>query len=426
MSRLVNELKLIFRSSQVVPLENRSNFRYLWMEIAGFGVLNGTTLAFLAIFAVRIGASGAQIGLIGAIPAIVNLIFTLPAGRWLEHRAVVHSVFWSGLISRLFYLVLIFLPILYIPRIQIWIIIIITFIMNIPAVAFAIGFNTLFAEAVPAEWRGYVAGLRNGSLSIISMIATTGSGYILSHLIFPKGYQVVFFLGFIGAMTSTWLLGMIRIPMQLNVEKVNSLAYQMDVVDRKTRIGNPAKTFRFEILKGRYGKILLLLLIFHIAQYLPIPLFPVYQVKALQFSDQIIGLGTSAFYLAVFVGSFFIARIINHLGNRKTTGLGIITLSLNPGLMIVSRPPPLFIFTCILGGLAWSMVNVAYMNYLLEEVPFNDRPAYLSWYNLILNSAILIGSLGGPLIASLISLPVALLVFAISLVLAGVSILRWG
>ena len=39
------------------------------------------TLAFVAIYAARLGATGFQISLLTAGPAVVNLFFSLPAGR---------------------------------------------------------------------------------------------------------------------------------------------------------------------------------------------------------------------------------------------------------------------------------------------------------------------------------------------------------
>jgi hypothetical protein len=63
---------------------------------------------------------------------------------------------------------------------------------------------------------------------------------------------------------------------------------------------------------------------------------------------------------------------------------------------------------------------------MLERIPASDRPPHLAWYNVILNAAILAGSLGGPAIASGIGLVTALTVFAFLRLLAGVYILKWG
>jgi predicted MFS family arabinose efflux permease len=63
---------------------------------------------------------------------------------------------------------------------------------------------------------------------------------------------------------------------------------------------------------------------------------------------------------------------------------------------------------------------------MLEHIPAHDRPPHLAWYNVILNAAILIGSLGGPAIADLMGLSNSLLLFAVLRFLAGLVILKWG
>ncbi|HEX2998156.1 MAG TPA: hypothetical protein VHP14_25250, partial [Anaerolineales bacterium] len=68
----------------------------------------------------------------------------------------------------------------------------------------------------------------------------------------------------------------------------------------------------------------------------------------------------------------------------------------------------------------------AYANYMLECIPAHDRPSHLAWYTIVLNASILIGSLGGPVIADFIGLSAALIVFAVLRFLAGIFILKWG
>jgi MFS family permease len=79
-----------------------------------------------------------------------------------------------------------------------------------------------------------------------------------------------------------------------------------------------------------------------------------------------------------------------------------------------------------LGGFLFAMMNGAYINYMLENIPPDDRPSHLAWYAIILNLAILGSSLAGPAIADLIGLVNALILFGIFRILAGFAILKWG
>jgi hypothetical protein len=132
----------------------RWNLRQLYWDVFYFGILAGSTLAFQSIYAARLGASGFQIGLLSAGPAIVGLIFTLPSGRWLEGRSFIKVTFQSAILQRVGYIFLVGLPWLFPSAIgQVWGLIYTTLVMSVAGTVLAISFNALFAEVLPADVR---------------------------------------------------------------------------------------------------------------------------------------------------------------------------------------------------------------------------------------------------------------------------------
>src|SRR5215216_442213 len=202
-------LSRLLRQSDV-PSEYHSNFLHLYLDIAWLGLLSGSAINFLNIYATRIGATGFQIGLMGAMPAVVTLFLAIPVGRWLQRQNTGRAIFWSSVIYRIGFLALIFLPMSSTKLGQIWAIIAITFLMAIPLTPLGVGFNALFAEAVPPEYRAHVAAIRNVMLAITYMATSLMSGYILENMDFPLGYQIVFGIGAIGAAMSSFHLYFIR------------------------------------------------------------------------------------------------------------------------------------------------------------------------------------------------------------------------
>ncbi|HRQ14378.1 MAG TPA: hypothetical protein PK205_13820, partial [Promineifilum sp.] len=97
-------LSLVSSKARPVPIEHRKNFNHFILDIAWFGVLNGSAIAFIAVYATRLGASTFQISLLNASPAVVNLMFALPAGRWLQNQPISRATFNSSVIHRWFYL----------------------------------------------------------------------------------------------------------------------------------------------------------------------------------------------------------------------------------------------------------------------------------------------------------------------------------
>ena len=397
-----------------VPEEYRSDFNHLYMDILWFGILNGSSISFITIYFARISATGTQIGLLGALPAIVALIFTLPVGTWLQHGNSDLKVINASFVHRIFYLLWVPVPLLFIDKTQIELLLLITFVMSVPGTILQVGFNSLFAESVPINLRGYVAGVRNALFAIVTILATLMSGQILIRLIFPINYQIVFGIGFIGAMMSSvhlWLLIRRRKDLQNSTEKSNDLVIKTG--KKRNYFIRLVSLYRFKwpkfIENRHFYTVMGLLFVFHIAQYLCIPVFPVFWVNNLHLSDSIISLGTGAFFVTVFLGSTQISKLSTKYGNKTIVGIGAMLMAIYPGIMAISNGVVLYMVASLGGGLAWAFVGGLLVNYLLEKIPEQNRPPYLAIYYLIFYAAVLIGSLAGPEIGKLVGLPVALL-----------------
>jgi MFS family permease len=403
-----------------IPEEYRSNFLHLYFDIAWIGVLNGSTISFLSIYAIRIGATTFQIGLLGAIAAFVNLFLAIPAGHWLQQRQTSRAIFGTAVFSRLGYIPLIFLPWLFPENGQVLAILVLTFLMAIPLTAIGVGANALFAEAVPVEYRAHVAGLRNVMLAITFMVTSLVSGYILNTVPFPAGYQIVFAIGMLGAAMSSLHLKFVR-PVTSESPTPPADAATTDPVPRSF-----SSSLRTDIWKTPFRRVLLTLFAFHLTQYLPIPIFGIYNVRVLRLTDDNLGIGTALFYLAVLLGSTRIRNMVQRFGNQNVTGWSIAGLALYPLFLAISQNALHYYGVSLIGGLAFAFVSGSYANYMLEYIPAHDRPSHLAWYTIILNAAILIGSLLGPAISDSIGITSALILFGALRLLAAIFVLRWG
>jgi MFS family permease len=414
-----------FFDNPSIPREYRRNFIHLYFDIAWFGILSGSAINFLNVYVARLGGSGFQIGLLGAMPAVVSLFLSIPAGNWLQARPVGKAVFWSAVLSRLGYFLWIPLPWLFGNQGQIWALALIILVMGIPLCALSVGFNALFAAAVPPEWRASVVGVRNVIQSLTFIIASLGTGYLLNHLRFPIGYQVVFGIGFLSASMSTLHLFFIQPQAVIN----NTTTHRSEPTPVfAENISRPGwrYTLRLDIWRTPYRRILLVLFGLHLTQYLPSPLFVIFAVNQLHLSDANIGLGTALFYLSVLLGSTQLSRLEYKVGHHKLTGWGMIGMCIYPVALALSHNATHYYMLSLVGGLAYALLAGAYANYLLERIPENDRPSHLAWYNIILNAAVLCGSLAGPFLARSIGIGVALLLIGLLRLLAGVAILKWG
>ena len=407
-----------------VPNQYRTNFLHLYFDIAWFGVLSGSTVNFLNVYATRIGATGLQIGLIGAMSAVVILFLAIPAGIWLQKRNIGHAIFWTSVFYRIGFLSFALLPWLFSNSVQISLIIAITFFMAIPLTPVGVGFNALFAEAVPSEYRAHVAGIRNVMFAVTYMFTSLLSGYILDKVTFPVGYQIVFGIGFIGAMMSSFHLYHIR-----HIGGADASPLSPPELDSATQTDSPRNIYailRLDILRTPFLTILLSLFAFHLAQNLPTPIFPIFNVRELHLNDNQIGIGTALFYFTVLIGSTRLRKIVHRHGNKRVTGLGAMGMAFYPIILSFSTQVWHYYAVSLIGGFFTALATGSYANYMLEHIPPDDRPTHLAWYNIVLNIAILTSSLAGPAIADQIGLFNALILFGIVRFLAGTIVLKWG
>ena len=422
-----------------VPAEHRRNFNHLILDIAWFGVLNGSAIAFVAVYATRLGASAFQLSLLNATPAVVNLMFALPAGRWLQDQPISRATFYSSLLHRWFYLLWIFLPFFFAPLDQVWLLVLLTVLMSIPGTALAIGFNGLFAATVPPEWRAQIVGVRNAAYALTSIVVTLISGYLLDATAFPLGYQLVFLIGFIGVAMSSLHLWFVR-PADEHRKPGNGKSIgdwaQPGAMSMwqglRTTVGlrfllreKPLNSRWFNPLKDlTYRKVLLLVFAVHLTLFLAVPLFPIYLVREMGLSDQIIGLGNSIFYVALFLGSTRLDMATRRLGNKRTMALGVIVISFYPALLSQADGATLFLIASIMGGAGWALTGGAVGNFVLEKTPDDSRPAYLAWYNMSLQAGILLGSLIAPVLAGWWGLTIGLAFAAACRFVTGLAIWR--
>lgn len=412
----------LFKQSDI-PREYRSNFANLYLDIAWFGVLSGTAVNFLNVYATRLGASGLQIGLLNAVGAAVNLFLAIPAGHWIGKRHTGKSVFWSSVLFRLGYLFWIPLPWLFDDQTQIWALIVLTFLMAIPFTPLGVGFNAFFAEAVPERFRARVAGARNIAFAVAYVLSSLLAGFLLNAIPFPHGYQIVFLIGSVGAAVSSYHLKQIK-PLQ--DENPTPLSPpQPDSTSQSDSSPKPS-ALRLDVWKTPFRAVLLSLFFFHFSQYLATPVYPIAFVRQLNLNDASIGNGTAFYYLSAMLASTQLGRIVRRFGNKHVTGVGVFGMASYPIMLAFAQTTAHYYALSFLSGSIFALVNGAYANYMLERIPPDDRPPYLAWYTVMLNFAILSSSLLGPLAADVVGLAPALIAFGVLRFLAGAFLLKWG
>ncbi|MBN1665658.1 MAG: MFS transporter [Anaerolineales bacterium] len=424
------------RGTSLLSDEQRHNYKHLYADTFWWGVLAGSTISFASVFASRAGASGIHLGLLSAGPALINLLLSIPSGRWLESRSPLRVTYLTAILNRAGYLPFVLLPLIASQALQVWGLIAITLLMTLPAVALGIAFNASFADIVPPEQRAHVVGRRNALVALSLTLSALLSGQILDLLPYPSNYVLVFGMGFLGAALSTYHLGRLRagLEKQRRVGKpILDMARPGVVRMFQTGLGStqlrflarPSRGLRLELLHGPFGKFMLAYLLFYTCQYIPLPLFPIFFVNELGLSDGLISFGTAIFHGAMMLVSVFLERFSNRWGHRGLVLFAAAGYSIYPLMNGLTSQVWVYLLASLLGGALWGLLGASLINLLMERVPADARPSHMALHNLVLNLGILAGSFSGPLISAWLGLRPTLLIGAAARLLAAVLMIFW-
>lgn len=428
-------------SAAAHPLRLKAhNARQLYLDILWYGILAGSAQAFLAVYAARIGATGLQIGLLTAGPAVVSLLVSLPAARALEGRSLLRAAFVSSVWFRLGYIPLVFLPVLFAAHIQTWVLPALIVLMSAPGTVLAISFNAMFADVVPPEDRAMVVGRRNALLAVSMMTTSLVSGWLLDAIVFPLNYQIVFALGLVGAGMSSYYLARLRPTDGSPPARVGRPLFDMarpgtlgfgDVIRMGAGLrfltrGSGGHLLRADLLRGPFGLFMFVLFVFYTVQFAPVPVMPLVLVRALNLSDSAISVGNALFHGATLLVSMRLHWLSARFSHQRLLAFSALLYGLYPLLIGLAGNATLYWVASIVGGAVWGVAAGALVTRLMERVPAGDRPAHMALHSLALNFGVLAGSLLGPLLGDALGLREAMLVTAGLRLAAGVLMVLWG
>jgi hypothetical protein len=183
----------------------RSNYRHLIGDIAWFGVALAATSRFLSVFAIRIGATPLELGLISSLPPLVLLFSSLLGSWWLRRYTnnIARSLLWPGIGMRLPFLLPAFAPLLPIRWQPLWLIVAVT-IPAIPQGISGVIFNVLVRQGITDRNMTPMLSVRSVAMNVTIAAGAVAFGVLLESVPFPLNYQVMFVVAFLFSLASAW------------------------------------------------------------------------------------------------------------------------------------------------------------------------------------------------------------------------------
>jgi len=349
---------------------------------------------FLALFALGLGATPSQIGMLTAFPNLLGNILQIPAGLFaerMEDKRILPAV--GGFLNRSTWLALAFFPFLFPPEQRVAIVILLATFRITAANLGVPAWTALQANLIPRSIRGKYYANRNVVLNTSALLATFLANRLL-RLDFPLNYQIIFALASILGITATIVF--LRIPFEQPPVKARTSNQSYRVA---------AKNFWSEVKEHKdfvsYSRSSL---IWNFGVSLASSLFAVHFVDTMGGHP-----GSWAVFAATNIATQILiqrywGRLADMFGQKNVmsfSGIGAVAV---PLLWWVAPTLWFPIVINIVNGIGWGGYNLAAFNLLLEITPDDNRSLYVGVYNTLMGFATAAGPLVGGFAAEIFGL----------------------
>jgi len=376
----------------------------------------GSAASFGAAFALRLGASNADIGLLSSIPSLLVILVALPAGRFIMGRHNPKKWIVASLaVHRASFTLIVLLPFvigfgLPVGTISVWIFILI----GIPAHFFNIGFFSLLADVVSEERRATVFSARAIVNNAASAVLIFVFGVWLKEAPYPVNYQVMFGVGILTSFISIQYLAKIVVP-----HRPPPTASRLSLFEevRKLRVALLENAGFRSIVRNTFIQAFLL--------WTAGPLFILYYIKTCGADEGWLGVNGTVSGLVTIASYVFWRRWMHRFGESTTLKITMVLASTFPLLVGLSPSLVLILLANALNAFANAGVGLSHFNTLLKVMPENSRTEYTAYWSFLMNAGACVAPLVGVQLSEWLGLAPTLVLCGVVSTLGALSFTFW-
>ena len=349
----------VFQNKQHEEIAVKRSLDLSIKDGVAFAATTGFGDNYINPFAVAIGASNLQIGLLSSFTQLVSSLMQLKAADITERlgsrkKVIVLSVFFQALML---------LPVAMIPylpqSIQVQALICFSTLYLLFASFANPPWGSLMADLVPERRRGAFFSKRGRIVGLVTVISAFLAGYIL-HL-FKKqsltGFTIIFLAALASRYVSCYFLNRMYEP-PLEVKQEHYFSFTEFV--RRLNVGN-------------FGKYVMFHSSFSFAVFLASPFFPVFMLRDLGFSYITYAIVTTTVPLASIVAVSYWGRRADAIGNRRIIKICTLVVSVLPAMWLFSRNVYFLLVIQTLAGIFWAGFNLCSSNFIYDSVTPEKR-----------------------------------------------------
>lgn len=348
---------------------------------------------FMGIFAVRLGASNVQIGLLSSAPAFVSLLAMIPGAKFIDSRRDKKRYTAAFMLAhRIFYLLLAMIP-FFTPDRRAALLVLTLAVMNLPGAISNVAWQGFIARVVPPHRRATAFAERNRLMNVIGTLCILVAGRALDIMTYPLGYQIIFAVAFAFGALEIWVFRRLVVaPDGAAEHNAADIPVGRFAATLLRSVRDDLREFRG---KWSFLRFTLVSLFFHFAWQVAWPLFTLYQTKELGANN----LWISILHLSNTGGSLlgygFWAKYMERNGSLKTLFASTLGIFIVPVVYAFSRDLLTITFFNVITGIIFSGVMLALFNSLLDMTPEERKTTYIGYYNTAITASAIFAPMAG-------------------------------
>ena len=380
-------LKKFFHPGREFSAEHATRTMRLSILEGGFSMLfiNWTQGSVLTGYALYLGATPFELGLIASVPLLGQVLAPLVA--WLAGRAGRRKALTvaTAVLGRVIWAVAALLPAIAPPDSRAALLIVTIAISGIFLAGNGALWTAWMGDVVPQDQRGRYFGLRGGVLGIVGMLANLGAGAFVDAVAAPLSFQLVIFFAIFNGLIASSLL--------LTHSEPLVTAQRLPLFE----------TFTVPFKDLNFRRFLIFASYWTFAVLIVAPFVFAYFLKHLKMSYTQIALWSVIAAVSALVFSPQWGRLADRVGNKPilnitTVGAG----TLLPLTWLLATPGNLWPIwlSGVVDALIWGAIGPAQFNLALSSAPRENRISFIAVLSAVTGLA---GFVGGVLSGVLLS-----------------------
>jgi len=376
---------------------------------------------FIPLFALGMGATGEQIGLLTSLAGAASVAGNAlggPAVRWLNTAASPdggrkRAALYFGRIEDAVSMVLVIaIPFFLAGPAAVQALLIVQTIRSFLGSIGTPAWAAFVPMIVPLRIRGRYMSLRSMIQVGCSVVAVPAAGFIITGLhAYPTGYQASFVLSLLLGLIAAFFFSRIPLPPADDEEQ--------RVPTDSTGTGKRTVHISRREWRGPFGRFMLGAFVWTVSSAIAGPFYVVFMTQGLALKARDIGLLASFATAAQLVGYALLGRYVDQRGSRIVVVVSALGLAIVPLGWLLVRNWWIILPLHLLAGVATAGYGLASFNLLLEVTPENGRASYTGAYYTLLAVAATIAPLVGSWLFRLHGFPSTLAVTGIASLFAA-------